>query len=438
MKNRLDNIEHILNDDSVLADWFSPVLQALEKVRYHERIFNTLSVPLFLLLAGLRNLQAHSTLREQVQSLFHLDWQAEQVPLARSTWSDALASKKRRDITRSVLFHLTQIAQTELTDRYSDYSRLANRPILAIDASYQKESARYKPEYPQKNDSDKEKADKDNPKGHMLMTLYDMRTAVPMDVITETRSRGEMRVIKEAADLWTQFKNALFVVDRAFIDVRYWDERKKKYGITNITRWKSVFQPNILERLPVAYIACNEGVISDTLITLKASGACHGNPPCWRKIELRNDENEICTYLTNDLTLEPGEVAFLYHRRWDEEKYFDDMKNALGNTRAWAKKDVSIEHQALLSAMTYILTRLFIQAKQQAFELPDVSCSQQKKHKAKQHRYQKTGGLKVRAAWRNLSRIPMQIWRFLKNCYLEKSRPELYQRQLRRILVGYL
>ncbi len=92
MKNRLNPLIDSLTQDTVLEKWFQPLQNALDKVRYSEAIFRTLSMPAFLLLGGLRQLQSHRSLREQVQSLMHLD-DASIPPLARSTWSDALASE---------------------------------------------------------------------------------------------------------------------------------------------------------------------------------------------------------------------------------------------------------------------------------------------------------------------------------------------------------
>jgi IS4 transposase len=41
--------------------------------------------------------------------------------------------------------------------------------------------------------------------------------------------------------------------------------------------------------------------------------------------------------LTNDFSLEPGELAFIYHRRWDEEKFFDNFKNDLAGAKSLGK-----------------------------------------------------------------------------------------------------
>ena len=59
----------------------------------------------------------------------------------------------------------------------------------------------------------------------MALTTYDMRAGIAVDSNTETRSIDEMRFVKEGwiAQHWTCQKNALYVVDRAFIEARYWD-----------------------------------------------------------------------------------------------------------------------------------------------------------------------------------------------------------------------
>jgi hypothetical protein len=111
---------------------------------------------------------------------------------------------------------------------------VGNRDIIAIDASYQTESAHYRPVYPMQGGSD-------NQKRHMLMTFYDLRKGIPVDVKTETTSMGEMKVIKEGLDdnQWMKVRHALYSVDSAFMDARYWDERKARYKATMMTRFKS-------------------------------------------------------------------------------------------------------------------------------------------------------------------------------------------------------
>jgi hypothetical protein len=53
----------------------------------------------------------------------------------------------------------------------------------------------------------------------MNMTTYDMRVGIAVNSTTETVSIDEMRFIKEVwtASHWTCQKNAIYVVDHAFI-----------------------------------------------------------------------------------------------------------------------------------------------------------------------------------------------------------------------------
>lgn len=426
MKNRLNPLIDSLTQNTVLEQWFRPMQAALDKVRYPGAVFSVLSMPYFLLLGGLRQLQSHSSLREQVQSLMHLACTS-RVPLARSTWSDALASKKRHHITQEAFSHLLNHARENLPERFNNMPNLGSRDVIAIDASYQRESAHYNPVYPMQGGTD-------NQKGHMLMTFYDLRKGIPLDTKTETTSRGEMRVIKEGLDdsRWMKVKKALYSVDRAFIDSRYWDALKQTYQATMVTRFKSIMKYTEVASLAIAKLACNEGVISDTEVTLILS------KKRWRRIGFINAQGEEYHYLTNDFSLEPGEIAFIYHRRWDEEKYFDNFKNDLASSKAWGKSPVSIGQQAIIGMMTYVLTRLFLEQQFTDLMLTDKNTTQSGKHKKKIERYKKEGGIYLRAYWSLLSKIPLQVWRFFKSCFMKKSSPHLYESQLKPILEQYL
>ena len=426
MKNRLTPLIDDLTQETVLEQWFNPLQKALDKVRFPEKVFATLTMPAFLLLGCLRQLQSHDSLREQVQSLAHLS-HAHSLPLARSTWSDALASKKRCNIVRDSFSHLVDHARTTLPDRFIDMPNLGERSLIAIDASYQTESAHYRPVYPMQGGTD-------NQKGHLLMTFYDLRKGIPLKVKAETTSIGEMRVVKEALDdnRWMGVKNALYSVDRAFIDARYWDARKLKYQVTMVTRFKKIITYSPVVSRPIANLPCNEGVTADIEVTLKLSRQR------WRRIEFTGPKGEEYTYLTNDFSLEPGELAFIYHRRWDEEKFFDNFKNDLASAKAWGKSPIAIEQQAIIGLCTYLLARLFLVQQFVDLALKDGNTTQFNKHQKKIENYKKEGGIFLRAYWQQLSKIPVQVWRFFKCCFMKKSSPALYERQLKPILVGYL
>lgn len=428
MQKRLDSLQTILLDNTVLEEWFLPLQKALDKVRFSREKFPTLSAGFFILLGCLRQLQGTKTLREQIQSLFDRDIESNKVPLARSTWSDALANPHRTEILRSALQILVADAKKELPDRFAAFKELGSRPIFAIDATYQDESSHYQPCYPGDGGID-------NKKGHMNLTTFDMRLGYAVDSNTETLSIDEMRFVKEKwiASEWTCLKNAIYVVDRAFIEARYWDKRKISFKVTVITRLKSIFKYEVIEELSVVDTLGNEGVIRDRLIQLKCS------KEMWRLIEFKAPDGKVYEYLSNDLILTPGTIAFLYHKRWDEEKYFDNYKTDLPNSKAWAKSPIAIEQQALLALATHLLMRLFLHKKGKDFGLVEDHQTQEKRYEKKIMDYtvNKKGNYN-QVFFKKLSKITKQAWRFLKNNFSKKSSRLLFERKLQPVLMAYL
>ncbi len=69
----------------------------------------------------------------------------------------------------------------------------------------------------------------------------------------------------------------------------------------------------------------------------------------WRLVAFNSRREHVVEFLTNDSTLEPGVVAFLYSRRWEEEKCFGTWKNDFTQAKAWGKSCVAIESQVRLA-----------------------------------------------------------------------------------------
>jgi len=68
---------------------------------------------------------------------------------------------------------------------------------------------------------------------------------------------------------------------------------------------------------------------------------------------------EAYEFLTSEFTLPPGLIAFLYLRRWDLEKVFDELKNKLGAQRAWASTATAKQMQAHFLCLAHNLIQLF-------------------------------------------------------------------------------
>ena len=213
MAPRLENVENALNNDTVLNDWFSPMEDALNKVRFSDEIFSTLKMNTFILQNCVRQINDSVIMREHLQSLFHLDEERSTFPLARSTYSDALASKTRLKIVTDVVDNLTQAASAILPDRLAGLQGIERRPIYALDATYQEESSHFVKLTPSQGGTD-------SSKGHMELVTFDLRAGIPINVDIDTSSIAEVRFVKERwehCDL-TRKRNSIWVVDRAFLD----------------------------------------------------------------------------------------------------------------------------------------------------------------------------------------------------------------------------
>ena len=288
------HIKQIFTTGTVLEEWFSPMTKILERCRFSDAPFKALPMAPFILSGCLRQILASSSLREYVQTLFHLDSSQTLPPLARSTWSDALASAGRKNILRPAVLQLVALARSTLPDLLAHVEGIGSREVIATDATYQSESAHYDPRYPKPDGGD------DNQKGHMLLSHFDVRHGIALAVTTETRSLGEMRVLKreESNGLsWLRMQRAIHVVDRAFIDGRYWDQRFKLYRSTVITRMKSVLKYTCIKENDIAISTSNAGVLYDRSVTLQSSQGA------WRLIGFRTQDGIDYEYLTNDIEI---------------------------------------------------------------------------------------------------------------------------------------
>jgi hypothetical protein len=63
-------------------------------------------------------------------------------------------------------------------------------------------------------------------------------------------------------------------------------------------------------------------------------------------------------FLSNEFDLAPGAIAFLYSRRWEEQKFSDTWKNYFSLAKAWGAGVAAIENQVRLAIVTSLLVAL--------------------------------------------------------------------------------
>lgn len=431
-KNRLNNLMQTLTDQTVFGDLLAPLQRVLSRVRPAKAPGRVLSSEDFISLGVLRHLQGTAVLREQIQHLLHLDVTAvERPPLARSTWSDALTSKERQGVLRAVVAELRREAAEVLPDRLAAIPGLAGRPVRAVDGTYQAESAHYPRCTPKQGGED-------NPKGHALLAFQNLRIGVIDDVLTDTRSRHEMQLLRDydqRSAALTRERRTVWVADRAFVNAPFWDAKKRALKATMITRMKKNLCVDSTEGLPIAAHPCNEGVLSDLRIRLSSSRE-H-----WRLIRYRTPSGTELQLLSNDFSLLPGVVAFLYGRRWEQEKTHDHWKNDFAVAKAWGKSPVAIANQADLAIITTLLVHLMLARCLKGEPARDEKALR-KQDRRQQGLADRTVGTE-RPAWsaplyRYTSKLSRQVLRFFQLAFLKPASPQLYETQLRPLLMAYL
>ena len=144
----------------------------------------------------------------------------------------------------------------------------------------------------------------------------------------------------------------IHVYDPAVIDYAQWMRWKAK-GVYIISREKENSAVDTLGNIPWDHEdPRNIGVLTNTFV-----GTFSG--VLLRRITYRDPATgKTFAYLTTDMNLPPGLVAFLYKLRWDIEKVFDEKKNKLQEKRAWACSDVSRSLQAQFVCLAHNLMLL--------------------------------------------------------------------------------
>ena len=126
-------------------------------------------------------------------------------------------------------------------------------------------------------------------------------------------------------------RKVLYVWDRAGIDFQQWHQWKHASGLYFVSREKENMQLTpIGENAWARADPRNAGVLADELVSTSQGVSV-------RRVRYHCVlRGEKFSFLTSEYTLPPGVIAHLYRLRWEIEKTFDELKNKLGETKAWA------------------------------------------------------------------------------------------------------
>jgi hypothetical protein len=142
----------------------------------------------------------------------------------------------------------------------------------------------------------------------------------------------------------------LIVYDKAGIDFAYWKRCQRECAVYFISRVKEGMVYDWLDDRPVdPHDPRQRGVTADRHIMTRDGQQmriiAYTDPATGQAYE----------FLTNEMHLPAGVIAELYRRRWDVEKVFDQIKNKLGEKKAWGTSLTAKATQGQLVALTHNL-----------------------------------------------------------------------------------
>jgi len=186
-----------------------------------------------------------------------------------------------------------------------------------------------------------------------------------------------------------QGTRVLTVYDRAGIDFDYWDRCRRESAVYFLSRVKkNMMFAWVQDNAWKAADLRNRGVFLDCQVHTRAGHLL--------RLILYQDalSGTVYEFLTNALDLPPGVLVELYRRRWEAEKVFDEIKNKLGQKKAWGTTLVAKETQALLIALTHNLLLCYAQDLEARYALANAAEDPRRRQRtqAAQRAGVKTGG----------------------------------------------
>ena len=255
----------------------------------------------------------------------------------------SLRSERRRDLAREVNRNLITTVEAKVGDRLADIPELAQYACFAADGHWHKAAV-----HDPRHDGSKMAV------GHFYglnLRTHTLRHLAAGEGLHEHDMSALKRIkpkgLRQGVPKGTR---VLIIYDKAGIDFDYWDRCRRECAVYFISRVKENMVFEWIEDSPWDKSdARNHGVLVDCKVRSRAGHVL--------RLILYQDplSGKVYEFLTNEPDLPPGVIAELYRRRWEAEKVFDEVKNKLGQKKAWGTTPVAKESQALLIAITHNL-----------------------------------------------------------------------------------
>jgi len=184
--------------------------------------------------------------------------------------------------------------------------------------------------------------------GIKLHTQIDVRTAIPVFVYITEAAQHDVN----AMDALSYEPGSYYIFDRGYLDFErlFTIHNSKAYFVIRAksnTNFKRMYSKKVNK---------DSNVIYDQLGKLDGFYTRHDYTEKIRRIKYYDaDNNRNFIFLTNNLEIQPEEVAFLYKNRWKVELFFKFIKQHLKIKTFWGYSENAVKTQVYIAMITYTL-----------------------------------------------------------------------------------
>jgi len=182
----------------------------------------------------------------------------------------------------------------------------------------------------------------------------DLQSFLPRFAIIDTAREADAKRAREICAGVNAGEIVIF--DKAYVDFGHlWDLEQRE--VVWVTRAKENLQFVVLEQMPVP---AGGKVLADELVGLKHPDSQGKYPELMRRVTAWvevDGQEQLMTFLTNQLTWSPATIVELYRCRWQIEVFFKQLKQTLQLADFLGTSANAVRWQIWIALLIYLLLR---------------------------------------------------------------------------------
>lgn len=201
--------------------------------------------------------------------------------------------------------------------------------------------------------------------GIKLHTVYDPNVETPVFFQMTDAKVHDCKALNSLPIL----PGITYVVDRAYDDYSWYYGLDQQNSIF-VGRMKSSACYEVIETLK----ATGNGILSDEIIRLTSDKARKTCPISLRRVTfLREEDQKVLVFITNDMARTAEEIAALYKQRWQIELFFKWIKQNLKIKRFIGRNENAVWIQILVAMIAYLLLKRAQQSSFSSLSLQQIN-----------------------------------------------------------------